>query len=135
MCPPRKAMPLRKQFFRAGPRRILSRLNPLRRLTLFSLPLLPCRMDSKPPSDQTLLEVCLCTYTDRSIQGGKQSTALRARWQEGARMVPPALGRFALHRLIRIQVLLDKVIYLGTPCGDSLPLNGILPCIASSAFT
>src|SRR5260370_24878945 len=119
MCPAPKAMPLRKQFFGAGLRRILFRLNPPRPLTLFSLQslFLPCRMDSKPPSGQTSLQVCLCTYTDRSIQGGKQSTALRARWQEGARMVPPPLGRFALHQLIRIQVLLDKVIYLGTPCG------------------
>src|SRR5260370_19583887 len=94
-------MPSRKRFFGGGPLKISSRLNPLLPLTFLTAIFFSCQTDSIPTVGRTSLRVCLCTYSDRSIPEGKQSTALRARWWEGVPMLTLAQDRSVLRQSLR----------------------------------
>src|SRR5713101_5554981 len=124
MYPPRKAMLSQPQSFEAGPLRILFRPNPLLRLTFFTLYLVNCRTDSKPTVGQTSSQVSLCTYTDRSIPGGKHSTRLHSRLLLLAR-----LGAF--QESISHASPSVRETCCGMRCEDLALPNGILLSIAS----
>src|SRR5260370_21480090 len=96
MCLHRSAMLSRKRFFEAGTLRILSRLGPLPRLTLFTSLFSRFLMDSTPTRDRTSSVASPSMYMGDSIRAASPSTARSH--QEVVQMVRIWLGHSVLHR-------------------------------------
>ena len=69
----------RTRFFEVGPLRILSRLDPLLRLTFITGTFVSCRTDSKPTLGRMSSLDSLSTYMDHNTPAGKHSTPRHSR--------------------------------------------------------